>query len=56
MEATALPIFREQLLDRRRRLERAAWHRGADEVSRLLRASLAKMNRTLVGAAGPSPS
>jgi RNA polymerase sigma-B factor len=26
------------------------------QVSRLLRASLAKMNRTLVGAAGPSPS
>lgn len=37
MEATALPIFRDQLLDRRQKLETAAATLGpADEVARLL--------------------
>jgi sigma-B regulation protein RsbU (phosphoserine phosphatase) len=52
MEATALPIFREQLLDRRRKLERAAVHRGADEVSRLLQEVDAALGRLETGTFG----
>jgi phosphoserine phosphatase RsbU/P len=52
MEATALPIFREQLLDRRQRLERAARRRGADEVTRLLQEVDAALGRLETGAFG----
>lgn len=52
MEATALPIFREQLLERRRRLERAAVRRGADEVTRLMQEVDAALGRLETGAFG----
>jgi phosphoserine phosphatase RsbU/P len=52
MEATAHPIFREQLLDRRRKLEKAAIRRGADEVTRLLQEVDAALGRLDVGTFG----
>jgi sigma-B regulation protein RsbU (phosphoserine phosphatase) len=52
MEATAPPIFREQLLDRRRRLERAAGRRAADEVTRLLHEVDAALGRLETGEFG----
>ena len=52
MEATAFPIFREQLLDRRRKLEKAAVHRGGDEVTRLLQEVDAALGRLEVGTFG----
>ena len=52
MEATAFPIFREQLLDRRRKLETAAVHRGAGEVTRLLQEVDAALRRLEMGTFG----
>lgn len=53
MEAPALPIFRDQLLDRRQKLETAAATLGrADEVTRLLQevdAALGRMNAGTFG-------
>jgi len=51
MEATALPIFRDQLLDRRRRLESAALPAAAD-VARLLKEVDEALRRIDVGAFG----
>jgi sigma-B regulation protein RsbU (phosphoserine phosphatase) len=53
MEATALPIFRDQLLDRRRRLETAAATiGGANDVTRLLHEVDAALRRMDVGTFG----
>jgi phosphoserine phosphatase RsbU/P len=52
MEATALPIFRDQLLDRRRRLESAAASPAADEVVRLLKEVDEALRRMDVGSFG----
>jgi phosphoserine phosphatase RsbU/P len=52
MEATAIPIFREQLLDRRRKLQKAASRRGADEVTRLLTEVDAALGRLEIGTFG----
>jgi len=53
MEATTLPVFRDQLLDRRQKLETAAATLGpADEVTRLLQevdAALGRMNAGTFG-------
>ena len=51
MEVTTSPIFREQLLDRRRKLETAAPH-GGSEVSRLLQEVDAALKRMDVGTFG----
>jgi phosphoserine phosphatase RsbU/P len=52
MEATALPIFRDQLLDRRRRLESAAALPGARDVTRLLNEVDEALRRIDVGTFG----
>lgn len=53
MEATALPVLRDQLLDRRRQLETAAAALGeADEVTRLLEAVDATLGRMNAGTFG----
>ncbi len=52
MEATALPIFRDQLLDRRRRLESAAAAPGAADVARLLKEVDEALHRIDVGVFG----
>ena len=52
MEATAFPVFREQLLDRRRKLETAAVRRGAGEVTRLLQEVDAALRRLEMGTFG----
>ena len=53
MEATILPIFRDQLLDRRRKLETAAaTTRGANDVTRLLHEVDAALRRMDVGTFG----
>jgi hypothetical protein len=50
MEATALPIFRDQLLDRRQKLETAAATlSGANDVTRLLQEVDAALQRMDVG-------
>jgi phosphoserine phosphatase RsbU/P len=52
MEATALPIFREQLLERRRRLERAVAGGRGDDVMRLVQEVDAALGRLETGAFG----
>ena len=53
MEATAIPLFREQLLNRRHRLQGAAAGRaGADEVTRLLKEVDAALGRLEIGTFG----
>ena len=53
MEATALPIFRDQLLDRRQKLETAAATlRGATDVTRLLQEVDAALRRMDIGTFG----
>ena len=53
MEATALPIFRDQLLDRRQKLETAAATlRGATDVTRLLQEVDAALRRMDTGTFG----
>jgi sigma-B regulation protein RsbU (phosphoserine phosphatase) len=53
MEATALPMFRDQLLDRRQKLETAAATPGrTNEVTRLLREVDAALGRMNAGAFG----
>ncbi len=53
MEATALPVLRDQLLDRRQKLETAAAALvGADEVTRLLEAVDATLGRMNAGTFG----
>jgi len=52
MEATALPLLRDQLLDRRRKLETAAADRVTEDVSRLLQEVDAALGRMDVGTFG----
>jgi phosphoserine phosphatase RsbU/P len=52
MEATALPIFREQLVERRRKLETAARGRAAGDVTRLLEEVDAALGRMDTGTFG----
>jgi phosphoserine phosphatase RsbU/P len=52
MEVTAIPLFREQLLDRRHKLQKAAARRGGDEVMRLLQEVDAALGRLEIGTFG----